>query len=116
LDEEALSLNAGQEILFAKAKRCYEKILAIQPDHPQTIIDLGDFWRRKKNYDNALKFYDKAIRLLHCEVLDISTQDDLKDIYHEKLLILEEMGNNSEYKKTLNEAKLYFPESKLFKH
>lgn len=114
LDEQALNQGAGQELLFAKARRCYEKILTLLPDHPQTTIDLGDFWRRKKKYDNALEFYDKAIRLLHCEDFDSSTKDDLKDVYHEKLLILEEIGNYSEYKKTLNKAKIFFPNSKLF--
>ncbi len=115
LDEQALSQKIRQDFLFEKARRCYEKILFLHPDDLQATIDLGDFWNRKKKYENALFFYDKAISIFKCGGGDVSAKEDMIYVYYEKLLILEKIGRYNAYKKNISEAQMFFPDSELLK-
>ena len=112
LDEEALKNADNQNVLFDKARLCYEKVLKLSPKHIQANIDLGDYWKRKKDYKKALQLYNKSIQLI-CMSGEDDLKDDLKDVYCEKILLLEEIGDIKRLMVSLEKAVELFPDSKL---
>ena len=49
--------------LFAidEARRDYQRALALRPDYPEALNNLGAIYYAKKNYKKALKYYQKAL-------------------------------------------------------
>lgn len=115
LDEEALNKPLNQDLLFEKAKLCYERILDLNPNQIQANIDLADYYKRNKEFNKALQFYNKSIVLICSKInLDESLKDDLKDVYREMIFLLEEMGDVVQLKSCLEKALELFPESNFF--
>ena len=68
LDVEALSLKGTiLEVLdtYTDARRCYEKILDINPMNARALIDVGDTYELTDDLETALSFYDRAIDILN---------------------------------------------------
>lgn len=86
-----LSRSAGMK----KARVCYEKALLLQPNNLTVLADIGDHWRYMDDQDQALKYYDRVVRLggLTGDERDV---DAFVQAVEEKIRILEARGNLDE--------------------
>jgi tetratricopeptide (TPR) repeat protein len=51
---------------FDDAKKTYEQILRLDPTNAPALIDLGDYYSNSKSdFRKALRYYDRAFRLLY---------------------------------------------------
>ncbi len=97
------------------ARQCYEKILRQDPLHAGALVDLGDYWERRRNFDSALELYDKAIALLRGKICG-ECPDELEYAYHVKICLLEETGRPEEAERCLREALRLCPDSDLLRN
>ncbi len=111
LEDEGLNSDANQDLLFDKARQCYERVLKINPMHLQAIIDLGDYWRRKDANHNALEMYQKAILVWENYKHDDVYIEDIIDVHHEILSILEELEEFDNLKLFIKQAIKFAPDS-----
>ncbi len=78
------------------------------------LVDLGDYWERRRNFDSALELYDKAIALLRGKICG-ECPDELEYAYHVKICLLEETGRPEEAERCLREALRLCPDSDLLR-
>ena len=68
LKEMDLLENSGKKLMssndYRAARRCYERILEVDPDNVKARIDLGDHYRNLGANDKALEYYGAAARVL----------------------------------------------------
>ncbi|MBT5470004.1 MAG: hypothetical protein HOK41_05330 [Nitrospina sp.] len=101
------------QVFFDEALKCYEKISKIDPDNILNLIDLGDHWSNKENFDIALPFYEKAIELLKKGEFTISHKDECEEAFFGKSELLREMGKEKEADQCKKEGVEFFPTSIL---
>jgi len=88
--------EAESENLFESARVCYEQALEMDLDCIPAYIDLGDYWERKGEYENAMNSLDTAIQLLEDSKGWASREDEIDDAFSRKASILRELGREDE--------------------
>ena len=107
LDVEALSLKGTiLEVLdtYTDARRCYEKILDINPMNARALIDVGDTYELTDDLETALSFYDRAIDILNDLLPTDSGNEDLEQAVCNKARILRDIGRAADAAACLNSA------------
>lgn len=91
--DEAFSLSRSSGM--KKARVCYEKALLLQPNNLTVLADLGDHWGFMDDQGQALKYYDRVIKLggLSGDERDV---DAFVQAVEGKIQILEERGDMDE--------------------
>lgn len=65
---------------YLDARRCYEQVLAQDPENTIALIDLGDHYKNLDAYDKALDYYAQATGLLEAGVSRLSWQEEIQEI------------------------------------
>ncbi len=99
--------------LKKQSKKCYEKVLEIDPDNPVVLKDMGDYWEDNNQNQKALEFYNKAISLLKEGKIYKSAESELEETFWAKYELLRKEGDDEEAKKCLEEGRKLCPESTL---
>ena len=76
------------EVCHEEALRCYQGILSLDPKDAEAMRDIGDYWERKENHAEALRWYDRAIATYREERGKRVFRDPLEDIVEERERIL----------------------------
>lgn len=64
-----------------EARACYEQSLALAPNHPGLLADLGTHWKNLDNADKATDYFDRAL----AQVLTLPHNSEIADIAMEAL-------------------------------
>jgi tetratricopeptide (TPR) repeat protein len=86
------------------SKQFYEKILEIDPENPLALIDLGDYWRRKRKIELALKFYNNATTNLLNGKFYRCREEECEEGFHSKAEFLYEIGRIKDSLQCLKEG------------
>ena len=65
---------------FLAARKCYEKILELEPENSKAKIDLGDHYRNLGAIDKALAYYQQAGAVLQAARVDADWKDDIDEL------------------------------------
>ncbi len=57
-----LGLIAERQGRLADAQAAYEQVLAKDPNHPPTLLNLGRLYRLQDKFDDAIRLYEKALK------------------------------------------------------
>ena len=72
---------------YLTARRCYERILEVDPGNVRAHIDLGDHYRNLDANDKALEYYREAVRLLQQMPRDEAWKEGIEEL-HEAVALL----------------------------
>jgi tetratricopeptide (TPR) repeat protein len=75
-----------------EARRCYERILQLDPDNTLALIDLGDHFGNLYAYEKAEDFYQRAIALLERGVFRWSLGDEIQEVFDALADLYDETG------------------------
>ncbi|QOX77502.1 hypothetical protein FY034_00605 [Trichlorobacter lovleyi] len=84
------------EKLFETARACYEQALEMDLDCIPAYIDLGDYWERKGEHENAIKSLNTAIKMLEDGKCWVSREEEIDDAFSRKASILRGLGREDE--------------------
>ncbi len=85
----SLELNKTEiEKCFTKALKCYNTILTIDSKNTNAMIDIGDYWERKCNHQEALKWYSLSINIMQ-KINNDSLSEELNETSAKRQKILE---------------------------
>ena len=93
LDLKGLDSSVGLketeiESCFTEALKCYYAILFIDNQNANAMIDIGDYWERKNDCQEALRWYNLAIDALE-KVNNNSVLEELDETIIKRQKILE---------------------------
>ncbi len=78
-----------------KARVCYEKALLLQPNNVMILADLGTHYRYIGNDEEAIKYYDKVIKMGN-QADDVQAAYSYVEALEGKIRILEERGEKDD--------------------
>lgn len=64
---------------YVEARRCYERILALDPGNPMALMDLGDHYKNLSAFDRALEYYAHLAAAL-ANKHDSASRDQAEDL------------------------------------
>lgn len=65
---------------YIAARRCYERIIELDPANATALLDLGDHYANLDAYQRALSYYQAATAALEKDHRPPSSEDDLRDL------------------------------------
>ena len=92
-----------------EALECYKRVLHIDPQNVAALIDMGDSHSWSGNYDEAVKFFDRALGVLRQGKYYLDPRDELESAYRGKLGALREGGKSEEARACELEMHRLFP-------
>lgn len=119
LDLQTLDLMRDQSVIstdaqnFDHARICYEKILKLDPGNIVALIDMGDYWERRENYEIALEYYNKAIERLRNGHFYNSFEDECEEAFWSKAELLKNIGRVEEASFCVADGLQLCPDSEL---
>lgn len=75
-----------------EARRCYERILELDPANTLALMDLGDHFSNLDAYQKAEGLYRQAIGLLQQGVFRLSLQDEVNEVFDSLIDLYTETG------------------------
>lgn len=79
-----------------EARRCYERILELDPDNTLALVDMGDHFKNLYAYEQAEDYYGRAIGLLERGVSRWSLRDEINEAFDSLVDLYEETGRVSQ--------------------
>lgn len=64
---------------YVEARRCYERILTLEPHNTMALMDLGDHYKNLSAFDRALEYYAQVATAL-ANKHDSDSQDQAEDL------------------------------------
>ncbi|AXQ28805.1 hypothetical protein D0B54_08965 [Solimonas sp. K1W22B-7] len=96
-----------------EARRCYERILELDPDNTVALVDLGDHFSNLDAYQKAESLYRQAIDLLQRGVFRLSREHEINEVFDSMFQLYTETGrdNLAELARSEQASMLAEPES-----
>ena len=119
LDLQALDLMQDQSVdstdiqNLDHARTCYEKILTLDPENVVALIDMGDYWKHRENYEVASEYYNRAIELLKRGHFYSSFESECEEAFRSKAELLKYIGKTEEAFFCIAEGLRLCPDSEL---
>lgn len=116
LPEDSEALRARGDVYYAKqdyakAKECYEKILAMYPDYYNIIVSMGHACFQLKEFEEAKKYYNRAYDIHKSYYLEqdmLSCSTELEKEYERKW-----KENPDDSESAIELARAYYQQSKF---
>ncbi|MEP7242863.1 MAG: tetratricopeptide repeat protein [Gammaproteobacteria bacterium] len=81
---------------YVNARKCYEEILALEPDNTLALIDLGDHFRNLGASTKALDYYERAISLLSKGRFSWSRKEEIEEAFEHAAGLYTELGREAD--------------------
>ena len=100
-------LDLGEE--YEESKKCYDTVLRMNPNNTRGLIDMADWYSHKGDVNKASDYYDRALTLLKNNNYYLCREEELKEAYLGKILLLREVGDLDQAQATEAEAQSTCP-------
>ncbi len=96
-----------------RARQCFEEALEREPTCVWALTDLGDWHSFQGHYEDALRFYDRAIALLEKGTSWRSLKDEAEEAYWARAAALDHLGRCGEAEECRKRGRTLNPDSVL---
>ncbi len=115
-DEDALALLGNIRELLQdnfEARKCYEKILELNPNNTAAWIDLGDHYSNLDNLGKAIEMYERACELIRKGIFHAAKTMEIEHAFFGVVLALKEQNRLHEAQSYLKEGIFLEPNSDM---